>query len=363
MKKPDKFLFYLTLFASAFGLLVLGSASIGLSQERFDTPYFYLTSQFFPGFLLGMVSFFIFQRFNYEKWKMLALPMFFASVVLLAMTLTPWGVAYGGEAKRWLDIGLVFQPSEVVKLTFIVYLAAVFSKKGREISSLHEGLIPFAALAATVGIIIFLQPDLGTLGVISITALTLFFIAGSRPAHALSLFFAGIAFVAAAVKLAPYRMNRITSFLNPDIDPLGIGYQIKQALIALGSGGILGVGLGESRQKFLYLPEPMGDSIFAIAGEELGFLGTTIIVTLFLIMAWRGYRVAKNAPDNFGKLLAVGITTWITVQALINIAAVSGLLPLTGIPLPFFSYGGTSLVVTLSGMGILLNISRYSKIK
>jgi cell division protein FtsW len=226
-----------------------------------------------------------------------------------------------------------------------------------------EGFVPFMALLSIVSFLIIKQPDTGTLGLIFLIALSIFFASGASITHIMYLFFGGLAFLGILIKMAPYRMQRFLVFINPEHDPQGVGYQMTQALIAIGSGGFFGLGLGQSRQKFNYLPEPVTDSIYAVLGEEFGFIGTTVIVLLFLFIAWRGFRIAYNAPDVFGRLVAVGIVSWIVFQALINMSAITGLVPLTGIPLPFVSYGGTSLAVLLSAVGILLNISKHSTLK
>ena len=222
---------------------------------------------------------------------------------------------------------------------------------------------PFLFLLSIVGFLIIKQPDTGTLGLIFLISIAIFFASGARLGHIGILFGAGFLFLALLIKIAPYRMQRFLVFLNPDHDPQGSGYQITQALLALGSGGIFGIGLGQSRQKFNYLPEPVTDSIFAVLGEEFGLMGGVIVIGLFLFVMWRGLRAAKAAPDDFGRLLAVGIVAWIVGQAFINISAISGLIPLTGVPLPLISYGGTSLAVLLASIGILLNISKHSRLK
>ncbi|NTV55010.1 MAG: cell division protein FtsW, partial [Candidatus Moranbacteria bacterium] len=224
-----------------------------------------------------------------------------------------------------------------------------------------EGVVPFLLMLGIIAFLVMKQPDTGTLGILFIIAIAMFFSAGARLSHIGLLFGSGLAGLGVLILLAPYRMKRLLVFLDPDHDPSGAGYQIRQALIALGSGGFLGVGLGHSRQKFMYLPEPMTDSIFAVLGEELGFVGCAVVIALFLFFAYRGFRIAQKAPDEFGRLLAVGIVSWIVFQAFINIFAITGLMPLTGVPLPFISYGGTSLAAILGAIGILLNISKRPK--
>jgi cell division protein FtsW len=290
--------------------------------------------------------------------------MFFASVIFLILVFVP-GVGsnvYG--ASRWIQLGpFSFQPSEMAKLAIIIYLAAWLESRGKDrIKDLFEGMLPFLGIMGLIGFLIMKQPDTGTLGVIVLTSFAIFFVAGARLAHLASMGVMGMFALWILVKIEPYRFNRILAFLDPGADPQGIGYQINQALLAVGSGGFWGVGLGHSRQKFNYLPEPVGDSIFAVIGEEIGMVGATILVFLFIMLAIRGIKIAKNSPDMFGRLLATGITMWIILQAFINISANIALVPLTGIPLPFISYGGTSLVFLMASIGILLNISKQANL-
>lgn len=297
----------------------------------------------------------------YRWWKKLALPLMFFSLGLLVLIFLPkLGYAVGG-ARRWVLIGPIsFQPSEILKLIFIIYLASWLDARRQDVGSVSYGLIPFAVMLAIVGMFLIMQPDIGTLGIIIITSGILYFLGGGKISQISTLIFFGLIIFFLVVQLEPYRINRLLVFLHPNTDPLGIGYQIKQAFLAIGSGGFWGNGFGKSIQKYNYLPEPMGDSIFAIFAEELGFLGVALLMVLFALFLWRGLWVAKHAPDTFGKLLAAGIVVGIMTQMFINMAAISGLLPLTGVPLPFVSYGGTSLLVTLASIGILLNISRYT---
>ncbi len=302
------------------------------------------------------------QRVDYRFWKKYVLLFFIAALGLLFLALiSDIGEGYD-KASRWISVGgFSFQPSEIFKLAFVLYLAAWLEKKGKEVDNFSAVMIPFITILALVGILLIKQPDIGTLGVIIVAAMAIYFAAGAKISHLLIIVSAGIAAFWGLIKMAPYRMDRLTVFLHPETDPQGIGYQINQALLALGSGGFFGLGLGHSRQKYNYLPEPIGDSIFAIIGEEVGFIGLLILLALFVIFAWRGFKIAQAAPDTFGKLAAVGITSWLTFQALMNIMAITSLIPLTGIPLPFISYGGSALVTSLLGVGILLSISRYGK--
>ncbi|NTV41477.1 MAG: cell division protein FtsW [Candidatus Moranbacteria bacterium] len=257
-----------------------------------------------------------------------------------------------------------FQHSEMSKLAIILYLAAWFESKGQQkIKDVFEGLLPFLGIMGLIGFLIIKQPDMGTLGVVVLTSFSVFFVSGAKLKHLFSMGILGSFLLWLLIKLEPYRFDRISAFLEPGADPKGIGYQISQALLAIGSGGFWGLGLGHSRQKFNYLPEPVGDSIFAVIGEELGFIGAIFLIILFVTLAFRGLRIAKNAPDIFGKLIATGVTMWIILQAFINIGANIALVPLTGIPLPFISYGGTSLVFLMAAVGILLNISKFTDLE
>lgn len=357
----DKTLLYAVLALLVFGLTMVASAGIGYARVHFGDEYFFFKRQLFFGALPGLLILLIVSRIDYHVWKKFAFLSFAASIILLIMVFVP-GIGtrvYG--ASRWLQLGpLSFQPSEVLKLSLILYLAAWLESRQERVKDFYEGLAPFLIIVGIISFLLIKQPDVGTLGATIMIAMAVFFVSGARVSHMLAIGGAGIAALLALIKFESYRMNRLLVFLHPELDPKGIGYQINQALLAIGSGGIFGVGLGHSMQKFNYLPEPTGDSIFAIIGEELGLFGEVILIALFVIVAMRGLKIAKNAPDMFGRLVAVGIVAWIAFQAFINIAAISGLIPLTGIPLPFISYGGTSVIFLLTAVGILMNISKQS---
>ena len=281
--------------------------------------------------------------------------------MLVTVLLSSHGLELKG-AKRWINLGPIsFQPIEMVKLAVIIYLASWLTGKRKVIKNFSESLIPFSVLLGAVGLLIIAQPDVGSFGAVAFIALAMFFLAGASLKHIFGLIAMGIAGLGILIKLEPYRMNRLLAFLHPETDVQGIGWQVKQAAIAVGQGGIFGVGLGHSHQKFSYLPEVVGDSIFAIIAEEIGMVGAGIIVVLFILLAFRGFRLAQKAPDQFSSFVVVGISLWIIFQAMINIMAIIGLMPLTGIPLPFISYGSTSLISLLAGVGIVLNISRYRR--
>lgn len=348
----------------AFGLLMIMSAGVSYGQVRFDDSYYFFKQQIL-GLLVGGAVLYVTANIDYHLWRRLVMPIFGLALVLLIMVFIPGiGVNVYG-ATRWIELGpIMFQPSEVMKLSIILYLAAWLSEKGEaKVADFNEGLVPFLGILLLIGFLIIKQPDTGTLGVICLMAMSIFFTAGAQVKHILSLIGLGFASLGVLILLAPYRLARLTVFLNPDHDPSGSGYQVSQALLAVGSGGLLGAGLGQSRQKFNYLPEPVTDSIFAVIGEEFGFIGSVLLVSLFLYLAWRGLRIAQGAPDMFGRLIVVGVVAWIIFQSFINISAIIGLIPLTGIPLPLISYGGTSLAVILAAVGIVLNVSRQSRIQ
>lgn len=341
------------------GLVILASSAVVLSYKTYGDNYYYLKHQIAPGLLAGLLLFFITRKISHQKLKVLALPLLLINIALLILVFfDPFGISHGG-ARRWLEVGgYSFQPSEFLKLTLVIYLASWIEKRQDSIRSLIGGFFPFLLISGVIGILLIKQPDVGTLGVILFTALFIFLVGGSKLSHFFITILAGVAAILLLIKIEPYRFNRLLTFLNPDHDPLGIGYQINQAIIAIGSGGLFGVGIGESRQKYNYLPEPVGDSIFAVASEETGLIGASVIIVLFLIFTYFGYRISKNASTEFGKLLGFGLTTWISIQALINITAISGMIPLTGVPLPFISFGGTSLMVALTSVGIISNIGK-----
>jgi len=362
--KTDTILLYSVFGLIIFGLIMIASAGVGYSRVRFGDEYFFFKRQLLFGVLPGLLIMMIVKNIDYKFWKKFSFLFFITSIVFLILVFVP-GIGsrvYG--ASRWVQLGAFsFQPAEMLKISLILYLAAWLEAKRERIKDFYEGLVPFLMIVALISFLLIKQPDIGTLGATILIAMSIFFVSGAKISHMLLIGGAGIMSLFALIKLESYRMNRLLVFLHPELDPRGIGYQINQALLAIGSGGIFGVGLGHSLQKFNYLPEPVGDSIFAIIGEELGLFGETILILLFIVLAMRGLRIAKNAPDMFGKLTAVGIVSWIIFQALINISAISGLIPLTGIPLPFISYGGTSIIFLLIGVGILLNISKQTNLE
>lgn len=347
------------------GLIAIASAGVFYAETRFQDDYYFFKRQLLYGVFPGLCALYFFQRLDYHRLQKIVVPIFISNIILLTLVFIPGIGAKIYGASRWVQIGpFSFQPSEMTKIAVILYLAAWFSSKGKKtVEDVFEGLVPFLMIFGVIAFLIMKQPDTGTLGVIFMISMTMFFVAGARVSHIISLFVGGASFLGILIAIAPYRLQRLLVFLNPDFDPQGVGYHVSQALLAIGSGGLFGLGLGHSRQKFNYLPEPVTDSIFAIFSEEWGFVGAVIVLFLYLFVAWRGLSIAKNASDEFGRFVAVGIVGWIVAQSFINLAAISGLIPLTGVPLPFISYGGTSLIFLMSSVGILLNISRQATLK
>ena len=309
---------------------------------------------------IGLAGLVVAMRLDFRHLRYLAIPIYIITLGLLVAVLVPGiGVEINGS-QRWIIIPGVgtLQPAEFAKLAVVLYLAHWLDRRGREARSFWNGLIPFGLLVAPGFFLIAIEPDLGTAGVYAIVAISIFFMAG---ANLLYLTAIGSGIMAAAwvmVSSTSYQMERVQTFMDPFRDPLDSGYNTIQALLALGLGGITGLGLGESRQKFLYLPAPSTDFIFAIIGEEWGLVGTLTVLALYVVIAYQGYRIAIHAPDTFSGLVACGITTWLVVQACVNMMVVTALMPVTGIPLPFISAGGSALTINLAAIGILLSISR-----
>ncbi|MCX6785961.1 MAG: putative lipid II flippase FtsW [Candidatus Komeilibacteria bacterium] len=345
------------------GLMMLSSASSVTGFKEHGDSYYFFKHQLLVGFLPGLILFFWAAQMDFRTWKKKAFLMLIVCVVILLAVFIPGLGKNYGKTQSWLKLGPIsFQPAETVKLFFLVYLATWLEKRGeRNLQDLKYGLIPFLTSLGIISTLILAQPDIGTLIIILASCLTVYFIAKAPYRHLLLIGAGVLVIFFLAVQIAPYRLARITAFLNSDVDPQGISYHITQAKIAVGSGGILGLGIGKSRQKFDYLPEVYGDSIFAVIAEEMGFIFCVILLALFLTVAIRGFKIARAAPDNFSQFLTVGIISWFIFEAFINIAAMIGLFPITGIPLPFISYGGTALAISLLGVGIVTNISKQTK--
>lgn len=335
------------------------SASQVTAYEKLDDTFYYLKKQLVWA-LIGIFAMVSVMKIDYWKYKKLAVPFLIIAFILLIIVILP-GVGKSVKgAQRWLGVGpLTVQPSEVIKLSLVLFMAYGLSRYRDRLRYFTGGVLPFLVVLGLACGLILMQPDLGTAVSAAGTVYIMLFAAGARGKHLFYLALAGLAAVGLAIALEPYRMTRFLAFLNPWKDPRGTGFHIIQSLYALGSGGLFGSGLGQSHQKFFYLPEQHTDFIFAVLGEELGFLGGALVITLFLLFVWRGFKIALSTQDSFASLLAVGVTSMIALQVIINIGVVTGSLPITGIPLPLISFGGSSLVFTLTGVGILLNISRY----
>lgn len=357
---PDTLLLLATFLLLGIGLVMVYSASSVVSLYRYNISYYFLRRQgIFAA--LGLAVMFICMRFNYWNWRRFLKPAFVLNFVFLIIVLIPGLGVERSEARRWIDLGFThFQPSDFSKLALVLFTANYLVVNKDRIANFSRGLFPVLAVTGLTFGLIMLQPDLGTGVTILMTIYIMLFGGGARILHLLGLASAAIPAIVGLIFLAPYRLARLMSFLNPWADPRNTGFQIIQSLLAIGSGSLAGVGLGGSRQKFLYLPHPWTDFIYSIICEELGFIGGAAVIILFLILIWRGLRIAMAAPDLFGKYLALGLTAMIAVQVCINLGVALGTLPVTGIALPLISYGGTSLLLTLGSIGILLNISRYA---
>lgn len=360
-KAGDKHFLIITIILVLVGFFIFSSASLGLlAREGIKLSAIAINQGF--GLLLGFGLLYVTSRIPYRLWNKYALYIFIGSLLLTILVFVPKiGFSHGG-ATRWLALGpLSFQPAEILKLGFITYYASWLAGAKRKIHQMKYGIIPLVVLLAIVGIVLALQPDIGTFLVITITGTAMFIVAGGRWRHIFS--FAGLGAVALGflALILPYIRLRLMTFMNPAADPLGAGYQIQQSLIAIGSGKFFGRGFGQSVQKFNFLPEPVGDSIFAVFAEEWGFIGALFLLTLFVLFALRGYRIAARAPTIFSSLMVTGIITVIITQSLINIAAMLGVFPLTGEPLIFVSQGGSALMIALLQVGIVLGISRYQQ--
>lgn len=360
--RPDTVLLFVILALLVIGIIMVHSSSHVWSAYKFDDSFYYLKRQLlFAG--VGVIAMIFFMLIPYTIWKKYANIILLACFIILLLVLIPGIGLVRGGARSWIGVGAFsIQPSEFMKLGLIVFLAALLADKQKYITSLTKGFLPCLLLIFTAFGLIMLQPDLGTGLVLVLTCITMLFIAGARLSHFVGLGLVGLVGFAFLILSAPYRINRIVAFLNPWEDPLGDGFQIIQSLYAIGPGGLMGLGLGNSLQKYFYLPEPQTDFIFAIYAEELGFIGGLALILLFFVLLWRGIKIALQSTDPFARYLALGIIAMLLIQAMINISVVIGLIPVTGITLPFLSYGGSSLTLTLCSVGILLNISIHSKI-
>jgi len=358
----DRTLLALTVTLVGLGFLIFSSASLGLLAREGARFSSVAINQVSFGIIGGGIALFIASTLHYRWWRQYAFYIFIATFILTCAVFIPQvGFEHGG-ARRWISIGsFTLQPSEFLKIGFAIYVATWLSGMKGHMQSFMKGTVPFILLLGLVATPLLLQPDTDTFLIMSASAIAMFITAGGRIRDVVIMVVCAVLLVAFLAFTRPYVMDRIQTFINPSLDPQGAGYQIKQSLIAIGSGGVVGRGFGQSIQKFEYLPEPIGDSIFAVYAEEFGFIGSVLLVMLFAGFGLRGYRVATHAPDLFGMLLVVGIITTILAQVFLNIAAMLSLAPLSGLPLPFISHGGTALLATLGAVGIVLNVSKHQR--
>jgi cell division protein FtsW len=359
---PDMWLFGAAVVLLSAGVVMVYSASAIVAADRFHDPYFFLKKQLFWA-VLGAGALWIALRVDYRLLEKAVLPLLILAGVLLVLVLVPpFGQAINGT-RRWIRFGPVsFQPAELAKLALVLYLAAFLAKRRGELAAFRTGAAPALAVAGLLAGLVLVQPDLGNCMTLIVVTFGLLYLAGSPARHLAWVAAPAVPLIALAIWMAPYRLRRITAFVDPWSDPRGSGFQIIQSWLALGNGGLVGQGIGGSQQKLFYLPEAHTDFIFAIVGEELGFLGAVGMVGLFAVLIWRGLRIGLRAADPFGSYLALGITVLLATQTLVNLGVVTGLLPTKGLPLPFISFGGSALLMTMIATGVLLNISQHANV-
>ncbi len=362
-RKADRiFLVYLAVLV-IFGLAALMSASSPAGYTQYHDAYYFLKRQIFFGLIPGIVFFLAFAKLDYHVWKKIAWVVYGLSIGLLLLIFIPhFGRVING-AHSWLALGPIsFEPAEIAKLSVVIIASFLLTREQRDWTNWQTSLLPILALLAPIFLLIVMEPDVGTLSILVMIVFMLLYIGAVPKRYLLVLGLIGVVGFFGLIIAAPYRTERLTIFLHPELDPQGIGYQMNQAFLAVGSGGFWGLGFGHSRQKFQYLPEASADTIFAIIAEENGFIVSIGLIVLILLITWRGLKIAKGAPDEFGCLLVSGIMVWFVWQSLLNIGATVGALPLTGVPLPFISHGGSALAAALGAMGIVANVSKQSEI-
>lgn len=361
-KSVDKFFLIIVFLLLAVGVTIFISSSLGILAKNRSAFSSVMFNQLVLGLGLGLMGMYFCWKINYKFWRKYSLFVFLLAILLTAAVFIPaLGWRHGG-ALRWIELGnFSFQPVEVLKFGFIIYFAAWLSWVKNKVINFKFGILPFGIMLAIIAGILLKQPDTKSFILIVVTGLSMLFISGIPLRYILGIGLIVSIVLGSLVFFNPYLQKRVKTFINPASDPKGSSYQIQQSLIAFGSGGLFGRGLGQSIQKFGYLPEPQGDSIFAVLGEELGFVGTISVICLYLLFTLRGFKIANNSPDLFSRLLVSGIVILITVQSFMHIASNTGVFPLTGVPLPFMSLGGTALMVYLSAMGIIFQVSKFSK--
>lgn len=357
LKQLDPVIVGLTVALVVFGLIMLMSATGPIGVQRSGDSLYYVKHQLLVGILPGMALFFLFALIDYRFWRALAFPSLVITILLLISVYLPGiGMVFGGS-HSWIKLGPIsFQPSELAKLTFLIYLSAWLARRHEESSDPKSGVLPFFMALGAVMLLLVLEPDTGSMAVVVGSSLLLYFMSGAPVVWFLGLGALGAGLVALLIKLSPYRAARFMTFLHPELDPQGIGYHINQAILAIGSGGFWGLGYGHSRQKYLYLPEVEADSIVAVIAEEMGFFVMMILVAVFGALIWRCFKIARETNDRFGSFLAAGVGSWLGIQILLNIASMSGLMPMTGVTLPFISHGGSAMTVLLGAMGLVAGI-------
>ncbi|HEX2439969.1 MAG TPA: putative lipid II flippase FtsW [Methylomirabilota bacterium] len=359
---PDMWLMGVAMALLSAGVVMVYSASAIVASDRFHDPYFFLKKQLFWA-LLGAGAMLAAARLDYRRLEKIVTPaLIVAGVLLLMVLIPPFGQAINGT-RRWIRLGIVsFQPAELAKLALVIYLAAFVARHQDQLGDLRRGLMPPLLVAGAFAGLVFVQPDLGNC--LTLIALTfgLLYLAGSPTRYIGWALAPALPLLALAIWVAPYRLRRMIAFWDPWSDPRGSGFQIIQSWLAFGNGGLLGQGVGGSRQKLFYLPESHTDFIFAVIGEELGFVGATVFVALFAVLIWRGLRIGLRTSEPFGAYLALGITLLIATQVLVNLGVVTGLLPTKGLPLPFISFGGSALLMTMLSVGVLLNVSQHAHV-
>ena len=355
---PDYIFLSCVILLTIFGLVILSSASSDLGKIKFNDTYFYLKHQIFFGLSLGVAGFLFAYYFHYKNLKKIAVPLLIINIIFLILVFTSLGTSHKGSS-RWLNFGPIsFQPAELLKISFIVYLSAWLSNRAaKRQSSFLGGFLPFLIISGFVAFLVFKQPATTTIAIILSAAFIIYFLSGVKMLYIAGVAFIGILAITSIIYLTPYRYQRIMTYLSEEKHQT-TGYQLTQSLTAIGGGGLLGRGFGKSTIKYKYLPESIGDSIFAVIAEELGFIGSLFLLATFIVLFIRGFSIAKYSSNQFAKLTAIGLTSVIALQVFVHIAANSGIIPLTGVPLPFVSYGGTSLAVFLTMTGIIANISK-----
>lgn len=360
VKSADRLFLLLSAILVIFGLVMLASASSSVGYSRFGDTFYFIKKQLLFGLLPGFFLFLVLARFNYHLLQKFSWLIYLFSLVILVLVFVPGVGLEKNGSHSWIQLfGLSFQPAELAKLAVVIILAKLLSKN-RDLRDWRNNLMPVLAMLMPAILLIAAQPDVGTLSILIVIIFSMLYLADTPKVYLAILGLLGVVCFVGLLIVAPYRVNRLTTFLRPELDPQGFGYQINQAFLAVGSGGIWGLGLGHSRQKFQYLPEAQADSIFAVIAEEMGLLISLALVMLIAFLGLRGFKIAKAAPDQFGHLLAAGIMVWFVWQSFLNISTTIGLLPLTGVPLPFISHGGSAMLVALASFGIVANISKAS---